>query len=179
MRDAMVMAWIMALSSFDGRAQGLEKTPAEVLASMDADLHGRAEAMYGSSTAGQWNSMQRTPAQVILDVLNLPSPPPPPRQSAGIVSVASLRHSVPKAAIKHFERARKVFASGKFADIALERGIRKPRNAAPAELYNCPEATTGRVTCWVRHFCAMRRPTAKDSSTWSTLHARYRRPRSY
>jgi tetratricopeptide (TPR) repeat protein len=126
MRNAMVMTtWILALSSFAGGAKGQEKvrTPAEVKAAFEADLHGRAEGMYGLDSAAPWNALiNGTPYdknKAIRESLQLPSPP---RQlvTTGTVSVSSLRHSVPKAARKDFERARKLFASGKFGDTALE-----------------------------------------------------------
>ena len=99
------------------------KSPAQMIAEMEADLHGRAEAMYGSDRMGLPKALvYGTPTdknQAIRDALHLPDPPRAPVVS-GTVSAATLRHSVPKAAVKAHDRARKLFASGKVSDSARE-----------------------------------------------------------
>ena len=125
MRNTMVLAWIVALTSYARAAQEPERmrTPAEMLAAMEADLQGRAEAMYGSDRAAQWNALLNgTPSdknRAIRESLHLPNPPRQPIIT-GTVSAAALRHAVPKAAVKAHERARKSFAAGKTGDAARE-----------------------------------------------------------
>lgn len=125
MRNTLVTTWILASLSCFGRAQEQERmrTPAEVIAAFEADLHGRAEAMYGSDLAAQRNALVNgTPAdrnRAIVEALHLPDPPRP-SIIAETVSAATLRHTVPKPAAKAQERARKLFASGKLADAARE-----------------------------------------------------------
>ncbi|HSP68489.1 MAG TPA: tetratricopeptide repeat protein [Bryobacteraceae bacterium] len=124
------MAWIVALSSY-GRAQEQERmrTPAEMMAIMEADLQGSAESIYGSDRAAQWNALVNgTPIdknQAIRDALQLPSPPRQPPVATGTVSVSSLRHTVPKPAVKDFQRAHKLATSGKLLDAAqaLEKAL--------------------------------------------------------
>ena len=125
MRNALVITWMLAMLPCASRAQEPERilTPAEMMAKMDADLHGRAEAMYGSDLAAIRNALiNGTPAdknRAIRESLQLPNPPPQPI-IAGTVSAATLRHAVPKAAAKAHERARKLFAAGQFSDAARE-----------------------------------------------------------
>ena len=125
MRYALVMTWILAILTCFGRPQEQEKmrTPAEIMAAMEADLHGRAEAMYGSDPTAMRNAlvngMPPDKNRAIRESLHLPDPPRPPVIS-GTVSAATLRHAVPKAAAKAHERARKLFASGKLREASLE-----------------------------------------------------------
>jgi len=125
MRKTLVTILTLAILPCAGRPQEQEKirTPAEMIAAMEADLHGRAEAMYGSDTAALRNALiNGTPAdknRAIRETLHLPDPPRPPVIS-GTVSAATLRHAIPKAAAKAHERARKLFASGKFSDALRE-----------------------------------------------------------
>jgi tetratricopeptide (TPR) repeat protein len=90
---------------------------------MDADLHGRAEVIYGSDLPALRNALiNGTPSdknRAIRESLQLPDPPRQPIV-AGTVSAAALRHVVPKAAAKAHERSRKLFASGKFSDALRE-----------------------------------------------------------
>jgi tetratricopeptide (TPR) repeat protein len=94
------------------------------MAIMEADLHGRTETMDGSDLGARWNALVNgTPIdknQAIRDALQLPSPPRQPPVATGTVSVSSLRHAVPKPAVKDFNRARKLAASGKLLDAAQE-----------------------------------------------------------
>lgn len=122
MRTTMLMAWIVALTSYARAAQEPERmrTPAEMIAAMEADLHGRADAIYGSDLTAQWNAMMRAnPANRIMDSLRLPNPPRQPIITE-TVSAAALRHAVPKAAVKAHERARKLFEAGKSGDAQRE-----------------------------------------------------------
>jgi tetratricopeptide (TPR) repeat protein len=125
MSIALVATLTLAILPCAGRPQEPERmrTPAEIIAAIEADLHGRAEAMYGSDAAAMRNALiNGTPAdksQAIREALHLPDPPRPPVVS-GTVSAAALRHAVPKAAAKAYERARKSFASGKLSDTARE-----------------------------------------------------------
>ena len=59
MRNTLVTAWILANLTCFGRPQEPEqmRTPAEMMALMDKDLHGRAEAMYGSDLAALRNAL--------------------------------------------------------------------------------------------------------------------------
>jgi len=95
-----------------------------MMAIMEADLHGRTETMDGSDLGARWNALVNgTPIdknQAIRDALQLPSPPRQPPVATGTVSVSSLRHAVPKRAVKDFNRARKLAASGKLLDAAQE-----------------------------------------------------------
>jgi tetratricopeptide (TPR) repeat protein len=130
MRNTLFAGWILASISCFGRPQEPEKmcTPAEMNAALEADLHGRAEVMYGSDLSALRNALVNgTPAdknRAIREALHLPDPPRPPVIS-GTVSAAALRHAVPKAAAKAHERARKLVASGKFSDAApqLEKAL--------------------------------------------------------
>jgi Flp pilus assembly protein TadD len=123
MRIALVVTLTLAILPCAGRPQEQTRTPAEMIAMMEADLHGRAEAMYGSDLAAQRNALiHGTPTdknRAIQEALHLPNPPRAPVIS-GTVSAAALRHAVPKAAVKAHERARKLFASGKLSDAARE-----------------------------------------------------------
>lgn len=140
MRYALVMSWILTVLPCVGRPQEQDRirTPAEIIAAMDADLHGRAEAMYGSDSAAMRNALVNgTPAdknRAIRDSLHLPDPP---RQqiSPGTVSAAALRHVVPKAAFKDLERARKLYKSGKSSDAAraLEKALALDPDFADAQ----------------------------------------------
>ena len=125
MRNTMVMAWIAALTSYARAAQEPERmrTPAEVQAAMEADLHGRAEVMYGSDAAAMRNALLNgTPGdrnRAIRESLHLPDPPRQPVIS-GTISATTLRHTVPKAAVRAHERGRKSFAAGKTGEAARE-----------------------------------------------------------
>jgi len=124
MRIVLAVTLTLAILPCAGRPQEPERmrTPAEMMAAMEADLHGRAE-VYGSAATAMRNALLNgTPTernQAIQESLHLPDPPRPPVIS-GTVSAATLRHAVPKAAVKAHERARKLFASGKVSDSARE-----------------------------------------------------------
>jgi Flp pilus assembly protein TadD len=125
MRNALVMSWMLTVLPCAGRPQEQEKmrTPAEIVAAMEADLHGRAETMYGLDTAAMRNALiNGTPTDKNLAIRESLQLPNPPRQQIipGTVSAATLRHAVPKAAAKAHERSRKLFASGKFSDALRE-----------------------------------------------------------
>ena len=125
MRYALVLTWILAILTCFGRPQEQERmrTPAELIAAMEADLHGRAEAMYGSDLAAMRNALVNgTPAdknRAIVESLHLPSPPRPPIVTEA-VSAATLRHTVPKAASKAYKRGEKLAKSGKLRESSLE-----------------------------------------------------------
>ena len=124
MRNALIVTLTLAILPCSGRPQDERtRTPAEMIAMMEADLHGRAEAIYGSDFDAMRNALLNgTPAnknQAIRDALRLPDPPRQPIV-AGTVSAATLRRVVPKAAAKALERARKLFSSGKFSDALQE-----------------------------------------------------------
>lgn len=125
MRNALVMSWMLAVLPCAGRPQEQERmrTPAEMMAAMEADLHGRAEVMYGSDLAAMRNALVNgTPIdknRAIREALQLPNPPRQPI-IVGTVSAGTLRHAVPKPAAKAQERARKLFAAGQLSDAARE-----------------------------------------------------------
>jgi Flp pilus assembly protein TadD len=125
MSIALVATLTLAILPCAGRPQEPERmrTPAEMMAALEAGLHGTAEAMYGSDAAAMRNALiNGTPADknlAIREALHLPDPPRPPVVS-GTVSAATLRHAVPKAAAKAHERGRKLFASGKFSEALQE-----------------------------------------------------------
>jgi len=113
MNNTLAMTLTLVLLPCAGWPQ--TRTPAEMIAMMESDVPGRTDSMYRSE-------INRTPADKNLafrEMLHLPNPPRPPAIS-GIVSAATLRHAVPKAAAKAYDRASKLFASGKVSDAARE-----------------------------------------------------------
>ena len=123
MRIALIVTLTLAILPCAARPQEQTRTRAEMIAIMEADLHGKGEGIYGSElTALPKALINGTPTdknRAIREALHLPDPPRPPVIS-GTVSAATLRHAVPKAAKKSHERARKLFASGKVNDAARE-----------------------------------------------------------
>jgi len=125
MRNTLFTGWILASIMCFGRPQEPERmrTPAEMIAAMEADLHGRAEVMYGSDLSAMRNALVNgTPGdrnRAIVESLHLPNPPRPPIITE-TVSAATLRHTVPKAASKAYKRGEKLAKSGKLREASLE-----------------------------------------------------------
>ena len=115
MRNALVVTLTLAILPCPGWSQS--RTPAEMIAMMESD------AMYGSDLTSLRKAlitgMPPDKNLAFREMLHLPDPPRPPAIS-GTVSAATLRHAVPKAAAKAYDRACKLFASGKVSDATRE-----------------------------------------------------------
>jgi Flp pilus assembly protein TadD len=135
MRSTIFTMWIFAAAVQAGQQH--EITPAELQASMEAGLRGRAELIYGSSAAAPWNAAPAgtgaaSMRQAIVSTPQLPSAPAPVL-NLGTVSARELRHAVPKEARKAYDRGLKLSAAGDFPGAAreLEQAVvRDPEYAA-------------------------------------------------
>lgn len=106
------------------RPQENARTVAEMKAEAEATLRGPDAEQYAPDPVARWNALVdasgdakgRTP----IEWFQQPSLPQPRPSPGGTVSVKSLRHSVPKAARKLIEHARKLSNSGDYAGAAAE-----------------------------------------------------------